>query len=520
MDSLSARFLESARLRRDKIALAGPRGERFTYAELEDEVLRHMRTLESEEIGSRDRVAVIADDAVTFLTAFLACRQLGATVIPLATARTPRELGEIFAVARPTAVFARSLHLAALRDGPLLTRRAVLPLDEPTRWAPQPSRWLRTETRDDDPAAERVAEPNGRLDDVALPESTPLAGRDLEPRPRPDRVAIAISYVGTGSPRRAPLYESDVLANLDAVQRINEGLADERRPVLTILAPHLLPNLLVGFVLPLCVGATVHYLEPRPLPSAVRARIRSEAVDTVISTPPVFCSLLREPVCARDDFKGVRAGLSLGGYFPEVLLAKIHERLGLAICQTYGTSSTLLLASNHLDDNRLGTLGRALAGIDLQILDDDGRPAPVGTIGDIAASGPSVCDRTSPTEDGENDDVVYTGDRGRIDDEGFLHLVAHCKTVARVDGETVDLEEVRRVIESHPRVERAIVEARYDETSGHRIDAFVTSHISEDEFLDYCEETLSPHKIPRRVTMRRASRDENTTPLPATSART
>lgn len=521
MDSLSTRFLESARLRRDKVALAGPNGERFTYAELEDEVLRHTRTLEADEIGSRDRVAVIADDAATFVTAFLACRQLGATVIPLATSQTPRELHEVFAVTRPTAVFARSLHLAALQDGPLLERRAVLPLDEPDRWARRPSRWLSVDSRDD-PSAEGSSGDRGLSDDVALPDSTPASDRDLEPAPRPDRVAIAVSYVGTGRPRRAPLYETDVLANLDAVQRINEGLADERRPLLTILAPHLLPNLLVGFVLPLCVGATVHHLEPRPLPSAIRACIRDEAIDTVVSTPPVFCSLLREPVSAREDFAEVRAGLSLGGYFPEVLLAKIRERLGLAICQTYGTSATLLLASNHLDDNRLGTLGRALAGIDLQVHDDHGQPAPIGAIGDIAASGPSVCDRTPIPDaiDNENDNVVYTGDRGRIDEDGFLHLIAHDKKTARVDGETVDLEEVRRVLEAHPQVDRAIVEARSDETSGQRIDAFVTTRLDERTLAEYCDETLSPHKIPRRITLRRTTPGMHDAPLHATSTRT
>jgi malonyl-CoA/methylmalonyl-CoA synthetase len=193
------------------------------------------------------------------------------------------------------------------------------------------------------------------------------------------------------------------------------------------------------------------------------------------------------------------------------LWRRIGDILGREPLERYGTTETGLDVSNLYDEQRLaGSVGLPLPGVELEIVDERGRPAAEGADGEIVLRGPQVfsgywgddeATRTSFLTGG----WFRTGDVGRIDPiGGCLSITGRLKEMIVSGGLNVYPREVELVLEEHPAVARAAVAGVPSARWGEEVIALVVpssglAELVHDELADHCRAALAPYKRPKAI---------------------
>jgi O-succinylbenzoic acid--CoA ligase len=182
----------------------------------------------------------------------------------------------------------------------------------------------------------------------------------------------------------------------------------------------------------------------------------------------------------------LRALLLGGGPVPRDLL-EWAAAAGLPALQTYGMTETASqIATLRAEEAVLhhGSAGRPLLGVELRIGED----------GEILVRGPMVA-ASALADDG----WLHTRDRGRLDEDGFLHVEGRLDDVIVTGGENVMAGEVEDALMAHPAVADAAVAGRPDAEWGQAVTAWVVlaTHVPDGELAAHCRRLVSPHKVPK-----------------------
>jgi o-succinylbenzoate---CoA ligase len=207
----------------------------------------------------------------------------------------------------------------------------------------------------------------------------------------------------------------------------------------------------------------------------VKAALEAGEV-TLASLVPTMLVRLRE--AGLRAAPGLRAIALGGGPIPAGLLEWAQET-GIPVTPVYGMTETCSQVV-------AGSPGRPLRGVELRI----------GAGGEILVRGPMVAARElSP------DGWLHTGDLGRLDEHGRLHLEGRLKELIVTGGENVAPLEVEQILLRHPAVADAAVTGRPDTEWGEAIVAFVVLRepAEQEELRTWCRERLAPHKVPKHV---------------------
>jgi O-succinylbenzoic acid--CoA ligase len=213
---------------------------------------------------------------------------------------------------------------------------------------------------------------------------------------------------------------------------------------------------------------------------AVRESLESGEA-TVVSLVATMLRRLRAAGLSRAP--GLRAALIGGGPVPRDLLEWGAE-VGLPLLQTYGMTETCSQIATASAGSRAA---RPLPGVELRI----------GDGGEILVRGPMVS-RGALSDDG----WLHSGDRGRLDEEGSLHVEGRIKDTIVTGGENVAAAEVEEALVSHPAVADAAVVGRPDQEWGEAVTAFVVvsdGGASDAELVTWCRERLAGYKVPRAI---------------------
>ncbi len=160
--------------------------------------------------------------------------------------------------------------------------------------------------------------------------------------------------------------------------------------------------------------------------------------------------------------------------------------------------------------------GRAFTGVDVRVVDPDGRPLPAGIEGEVCVRGDVVmsgywADPTA-TEQAIRDGWLHTGDIGRLDDRGYLFLTDRAKDVIITGGSNVYPREVEEALLAHPDVREVAVIGLPDPEWGESICAFVVLNpgASEDPaaLIAHCKDQLASFKKPKNDRVRRRAPQE------------
>jgi long-chain acyl-CoA synthetase len=198
-----------------------------------------------------------------------------------------------------------------------------------------------------------------------------------------------------------------------------------------------------------------------------------------------------------------------GERLPEQVATEFEERFHRVITQGYGaTEVSPVISINRPDANRMSSVGHALPNIQVTIRDDAGNILPTGETGEVCVEGPTVMLGYYNDKDATARKIVSgvlrTGDKGYLDNDGYLFLAGRADDLVKVSGEKVYPAEVERALESVPGVDEAAVIAFPDEKHGSRLHAFVQlkpeAKLTGDEVRSSVREMLEPYKVPRGVT--------------------
>ncbi|MGZ4556657.1 MAG: fatty acyl-CoA synthetase, partial [Mycobacteriaceae bacterium] len=201
------------------------------------------------------------------------------------------------------------------------------------------------------------------------------------------------------------------------------------------------------------LGATSIIL-PGPDPATVLRTIETEKVTKFFAPPTVWISLLRAPEFDSTDLSSLKKGYYGASAMPVEILHEIQKRLpNVRLWNFYGQTELAPIATILQPEEQLshaGSAGRAALNVETIIVDDDDRPVPAGTVGEIVHRSPHATlgyykDEAKTAETFRNG-WFHTGDLGRFDAEGRLSVVDRKKDMIKTGGENVASREVEEAI--------------------------------------------------------------------------
>ncbi|MCY3876971.1 MAG: malonyl-CoA synthase [Rhodobacteraceae bacterium] len=405
-------------------------GAVVTHADFLDVAARFAHVLTRAEMSPGDRLAAQVEKSSWALALYAACVQSGIVFLPLNTAYTVDELTYFIEDSG-----ARTLVCDASRKG-ALAAIGDLP-------------GVRLETLNPDGS--------GSLADQAesMPTDYPTIGREES-----DLAALLYTSGTTGRSKGAMLTQGNLLSNtLILAESWRFDASDVLLHVLPIFHTH---GLFVATNVTLVAGGSMIFL-PRFDLDQVIARLPDAT--TLMGVPTLYTRLLDAPGFTADLTRDMR--LFISGSAP--LLAETHarfeKRTGHRILERYGMTETNMNTSNPYDgERRAGTVGFPLPGVELRITDPaTGEDVAAGNVGQIEVRGPNVfkgywqMPEKTAAELRPNGFFI-TGDIGRVEEDGYVHIVGRNKDVIISGGYNIYPKEIELVLDEQPGVlESAVI---------------------------------------------------------------
>ncbi|KQQ96215.1 long-chain fatty acid--CoA ligase [Massilia sp. Leaf139] len=226
----------------------------------------------------------------------------------------------------------------------------------------------------------------------------------------------------------------------------------------------------------------------------------------------LYNALVNHPDFASLDFSQLKTANGGGMAVQQAVNDKWKQITGKSIIEGYGLSETAPVATCNRSDETgfTGSIGLPVPSTDIAILDDDGKPVPLGQPGEIAIRGPQVMagywnrpDETAKvmTADG----FFKSGDIGTMDERGYVKIVDRKKDMILVSGFNVYPNELEGVIAGHPGVLECAVVGVPDEHSGEAVKVFVVKKdpaLTEAVLMDYCKQQFTGYKKPKFIEFR------------------
>jgi long-chain acyl-CoA synthetase len=224
---------------------------------------------------------------------------------------------------------------------------------------------------------------------------------------------------------------------------------------------------------------------------------------------PMMIQMLLTAPLEEYDTSTLRKVVSGSAPLPAPVAQEWARRLPHAVlAEGYGcTESAAIISTTPGPAVRPGSVGVPAPGVEVRIEAPDGSAAPAGETGEICMRGPNLMDGYwhAPEETARalRDGWLHTGDIGRLDDEGYLHVVDRIKDVIIRGGFNVYPRDVEDVLDGHPAVAASGVVGRPDPAHGEEVVAFVRlapgASATPEELVAYAKERLSAVKYPREV---------------------
>lgn len=258
-------------------------------------------------------------------------------------------------------------------------------------------------------------------------------------------------------------------------------------------------GLMTGLLAPFHAGAEV-LLRDGFLPGPVLEDL-SAGVTVFIGVPYFYQLFLRTHLDHSPDLSTLRVALSAGAPLDALVASGCRERFGLRIRSLYGLTETGVVAVNRSGDHRDG-VGRPLHGTTVEVVDQEGRSVEDGTEGEIV-----VTSRAAATEylhlpevsrEAFCDGRFHSGDLGRRDAGGQLHISGRLKTLINVSGNKVDPGEVENTLVAHPQISDVAVVGCPHPSFGETVKAVLVTEVPVErtEITRFCQERLAGHKVP------------------------
>ncbi|MFD2677022.1 fatty acid--CoA ligase [Camelimonas lactis] len=250
-------------------------------------------------------------------------------------------------------------------------------------------------------------------------------------------------------------------------------------------------------------------------PMQVLDMIEHEGVNKFFMVPAALQFVVRQPRARQIDYSRLRS-ISYGASpIPHALLVECMDVFKCGFVQMYGLTETTgtvvaLPPEDHAMEEtpRMRSAGRALPGVEIAILDDNGKPLPPGEIGEIAIRSPSnmigyynLPEATAAAMPG--DGWFKSGDAGYMDEDGYLYVHDRMKDMIISGGENIYPAEVENALCSHPAVAEAAVIGIPSQKWGEEVKAIVAlrpdKEVTEEDLIGFVRTRIAAFKAPKSV---------------------
>ncbi|WP_416882607.1 malonate--CoA ligase [Marivita sp.] len=331
------------------------------------------------------------------------------------------------------------------------------------------------------------------------------ASFDTVPRASDDLAAFLYTSGTTGRSKGAMLTQDNLLSNALTLGDFWKFTSDDvLLHALPIFHTH---GLFVATNVVLATGGSMIFLPKFDLDAMIDLMPKAT---TMMGVPTFYTRLLDDARFTKDLTAHMR--LFVSGSAP--LLAETHvqfeKRTGHRILERYGMTETNMNTSNPYDgDRRAGTVGFPLPGVELKITDPaTGKTLPHGDVGQIEVRGPNVFkgywqmpEKTAAElrEDG----FFITGDLGKLDDDGYVHIVGRNKDLIISGGYNIYPKEIELILDEQPGVlESAVIGVPHADFGETVLGLIVPEHgasLNLEAIGEACKASLARFKHPRKL---------------------
>lgn len=455
-----------------QIALITERGP-ITYDTLQTQVATIAVELNRLGVQSGDRVAVLGANSDFWAACYIAIFHIGAIAVPLPTTIQPEEYESVKAFSGFRVVCLTKLAARRLRGVVFDGRFCIYENDLPSL-----------------PAASLVEVPG-----------VPVADMNTE-------AAYMLTSGTTSKPKLVRVSHGNIIANSDSIIEYLKLNSDERMMVampfyycfgLSLLHTHLR------------VGGSLVLNNRFAYPESILDQMEETGCTGFAGVPSMYHTLLRKSTFRKRPFPHLKKVQQAGGHLPPVLIQELRQHLPQAeIFVMYGqTEATARLSylPPELLDSKLGSIGQAIPGVALRVVDENGDDVLPGQVGEIMAWGGNITlgylDNPEASAQKYAKGGLRTGDLAVKDEDDFIFIVDRESDILKPNGTRVSSKKIESCIMEMPQLVNAAAVGVPNLETGEAVHVYAVpapnSQISEEAVLQYCRQRLPLAVVPTKV---------------------
>jgi len=462
----------------------------FRYAEMAD-------YLKGLDIDEGDRVGLLYENSIEYVYLYFAIYKAGYIVVPVDTSVKPEMINYILRDCDARALIFQSKfrrHLPKIIDDDTGLKYLV------TDKNPKLDN-IRPEviTFDSIPKISAGTQMDELLSDNAIPD----------PAQSPhDLAAIYYTSGSTGQPKGVMLSHRNLVSNtLATVEYLK---LTEKDSIIVILPFYYIygNSLLLTHI---AVGGCQVVDNRFMYPEVILDTMEKEKVTGFSGVPSNFMILLNKTSFASREFKDLRYFTQAGGAMAPEVVRKLmnafpQKEIYIMYGQTEAAPRVSYCPPERLND-KIGSIGIPVPGVDIRIMNDDGIEVPDGEPGEITVTGDNVMLGywNQPEEQSQvlRDGRLFTGDLGRKDEDGYTFVIGRKKEIIKTGGNRVSAKEVEERILENENVSEAAVFGVEDDILGEAVKAVIVlkegTGLTKKEIRNFCKQKLADHKIPKFI---------------------
>jgi len=442
----------------------------WSYADVDRLSDRVAHGLASCDVRPHDHVALHMRNRPELVFSYFACFKLGATVIPINTRFRSEEVNYVLRHSGATT------YLAEIELSRVLTVTA-----------PAIRRSFLVDSTGD-----------ARFDALLEPGGGEVVSEGVEP----DWPAAILYTSGTVAHPKGVLHTHHTLGN--AARYATQSLLNSD-DVVGIPSSMVHAAGLLAMLTAVRCGTTSVILPPSP--HAIVAAVERHRITAMLGLPAMFWELLDAEKARPGALASLRSAVVCGDVIPQLLEERFRSQCGICLKPHYGMTEVFPVTYSRLDSESDGSLGRAIPGVDVRVVDGLGHEVPAGNVGELEVRSDSVMREYWRDADGTRavlrDGWLRTGDLASEGPSGSLWFAGRKKDLIVRGGSKVSPVEVEEVLRSHPAVKDAAVIGAPDPVLGHIVAASIVMReghaVDTGAIREFVRARLADYKVPEFV---------------------
>ncbi|MDE5412123.1 class I adenylate-forming enzyme family protein [Alkalihalobacterium chitinilyticum] len=456
-------------------------GRETTYQQFYKQAERLAGYFKQLGYGKEDIVALVLPNSDYFLTSYYACQIGGFAVLPINTKLAPREIEYILNHSEAKGIIYDQRFEATVHE--ILPNLPVI----------------------QDTLTTGYENTSNRLEDIIDGPDRPVSEVSREDD---DTSVIFYTSGTTGRPKGVMLTNRNVLSiaqiHKESMEITNKDRMQIVAPLFHCAAAHVfsIPTIYAG-------GAVV--IEEGFSPEQTIKTMEKENITIFFGVPAMYSILLTTPSLQEASLPNLRLLTYGAAPMPYELIKRVKDIFPKVQVQNiYGQTENSPGATTLKDEHalsKIGSVGEALPQCEVRVVDESGEDLPVGKVGEIIVKGPHVMKGYLKNEEATRDTIkngwLYSGDLGRLDEDGLLYIVDRKKDMIIRGGENIYPVEIEEVLYEIPEILEAAIIGVPHEVLGEVPKAYVATkkgmQIDETTILQYCQNRLAKYKVPQEI---------------------